>query len=196
MPTNPAMLMEEIKLNDALVDKRRALVDRNSEAIARGVLLMRDLAQGSWQRLSDAAIANIKAEMAERYPGAGATSALQRELDRNPAFARVVGATLEQSQSLFDRSPRLGAGRERLVHLDRPGVVHGGSRPANPGGSVTFDCRTGRVASMSYPQGLSEWEKPVPLTLAKDWDPSILDRVRWRSGHPVRILAVGEDEPS
>jgi hypothetical protein len=193
------MLADEIRLNDAIADKRRQLLDETSAAYARGTALMRDAATGPWQPLSDGAKIAIKAEMATRFPRE-AKSPHQAVIDANPRYAAVLERTLADSQSTYSRSPQLREGRGKAVALDRPGVLFGGSRPAAAGGSVDFDCKTGRPCSLGYPQGLAEHQKPVPLTLVgASWDPAtadqLLDAVRWKIGAPVKILGPGEGEP-
>jgi len=193
------MLADEIRLNDAIADKRRQLLDETSAACARGTAAMQDASKGPWQPLSPQAKALIKAAMEAQFSRDG-KSPLQAELDANQGYREVLQKTLDHSQSMYTRSPQVREGRGKAVALDRPGVVFGGSRPAVAGASAMFDCKTGRACSMSYPQGISEWMKPIPITFTgKDWDPAradeVLDRVRWRVGAPVKILGPGEGEP-
>jgi hypothetical protein len=197
MPMNPIMAAEEQRLLDAIADRRRALVEEMSDAYARGTLQMRQEAQGGpWAPLSAEAKARIIEEMARRYPPPGSPSKLDAVLAHNPRFRDVLARTLALSKSQYARiGPHLKEGK-KTVSLDSPAVSVVDHRGRGAGPSTDFDCQSGRVCSMSFPDGMAVKDRPICLTLvAATFDPAMLDQVRWRVGKPVKILADGEAEP-
>jgi len=123
---------------------------------------------------------------------------------------QVLADTLRPARARFERSPLAGMPGERMVELNRPGVVVGGPRP-RPGdpGPVFFHPHNGSLAPSWWPPDLPEKNKPRPLELPGcDWpdagaSPTFpveraladLSRVRWAPGRPTLWLAPGAPEP-
>jgi hypothetical protein len=190
------------RLEFALAEKHQQLLDSHMRSASAGSAIMRNRSEGSWQPLSPQAKTLIKREMMLRFPPEGALTPLQAEINRNPGYAEVLKASLAQSTSQYTRTgPNIKGEGKKVLTLDPPGVVFVPEQRRPRGQQmVEFDCKTGRPCSMSYPQGISEWMKPIPLALtAKDWDPAtadvMLDLVRWKVGAPVKLLQPGEAEP-